>query len=362
MRKSTTAGCQFDIRILEPPLVAGVRAESSEMTSCRCYGCFRPTAACFCDRIPRIDNQTEVFIVQHPRERRHPFNTARIVTKSLVNAQLVVGYPRQLSASRLPIRSNSGLLFPGGASPVLSELPPQHRPRQLVVVDGTWHHAKTIVRDVPQLNCLPRFRLAPSMPGRYRIRREPNDQSLSTLEAVVAALSVSEPNTTGLQDLLAAFETMVDHQLAHPNMKDYWRRNLKRSGDGCNTPRAFAKEPTRLVVAYGEAASCTMADRTVRAPIYWVAERFGTGEKFEFKLMPAEPLGEQFLGHLQLSAVDFETSCSVDAFRAAWGASFERTTRSWFFIRGLSTYCVTSMPLVRLTSCSSRSVWALCRQ
>ena len=57
----------------------------------RCYDCFRPHCDCFCAEIPRIDNQTEVLILQHKRERFHPFNTARIVRKALQHSNLLVG-------------------------------------------------------------------------------------------------------------------------------------------------------------------------------------------------------------------------------------------------------------------------------
>ncbi|WP_144057493.1 DTW domain-containing protein, partial [Novipirellula maiorica] len=35
----------------------------------RCYRCFRPADACFCEVIPAVDNLTDVLILQHRRER-----------------------------------------------------------------------------------------------------------------------------------------------------------------------------------------------------------------------------------------------------------------------------------------------------
>ena len=62
----------------------------------RCYACFRPQSDCFCDTIPLIDNQMDVLILQHTRERFHAFNTARIVHKALRNSRLLVGHTRNL--------------------------------------------------------------------------------------------------------------------------------------------------------------------------------------------------------------------------------------------------------------------------
>jgi DTW domain-containing protein len=157
----------------------------------RCYECFRPKQACFCASIPTIDNQTEVMILQHRRERFHPFNTARIVQKALQNSRLLSDYTSNL-ATQLRLRPRAGLLFPGPTARLISDLASEQRPDQLVVLDGTWHHAKTLLREIPALQSLPRYRLAPTVPSRYRLRRQPSIVSLSTVEAAVAALRVLE--------------------------------------------------------------------------------------------------------------------------------------------------------------------------
>src|SRR5947208_695592 len=137
------------------------------ITEGRCYDCFRPKEACFCASIPSIDNQTEVLILQHRRERFHPFNTARIVNKSLRNCHLLIDHLSNLAA-RLHLKSRAGLLYPGPSARLISELPGEQRPEQLVIIDGTWHHTKTMVREIPALRLLPRYRLAPTSPSRYR--------------------------------------------------------------------------------------------------------------------------------------------------------------------------------------------------
>ena len=158
----------------------------------RCYGCFRPKEDCFCGTIPVIDNQTDVLILQHTRERFHAFNTARIVRKALTNSRLLVGHAKALAETKLPLQRRAGLLYPGSGARLISELTPEQCPDQLVILDGTWHHAKTLFRDIPELHALPRYKLAPEEPGRYRIRREPDATSLSTLEATVAAKGLRE--------------------------------------------------------------------------------------------------------------------------------------------------------------------------
>ena len=307
----------------------------------RCYGCFRPKSACFCADIPCIDNQTEVLILQHVRERFHPFNTARMVQQALKKSTLLVDQTRELAAATLPLKPRAGLLYPGPGARLLSDLPPGERPEQLVIVDGTWHHAKTLVRDIPALHNLSRYGLAPSSPGRYRIRREPTATSLSTVEATVAALQALEPNTAGLDQLLQAFDTMIDRQLAHPRSEAASRRKLRANQTANNVPRILTHDLKNVVVAYGESA-CGVpgTKRTPRSPIYWVAQRLGTGESFVRAIQPNSPLTDAFLGHLELSRDDFAGAVSHDEFRTSW-ADFVRPTDT------LAVYCQSTARLLK---------------
>src|SRR3954447_5041122 len=93
----------------------------------RCYGCFRPRKACFCASIPSIDNQTDVLILQHRRERFHPFNTARIVHKALRKSQLLADYTSNLK-KMLRLKPGAGLLYPGPTAELISELALEQRP------------------------------------------------------------------------------------------------------------------------------------------------------------------------------------------------------------------------------------------
>lgn len=284
----------------------------------RCYDCFRPHCDCFCAAIPSIDNRTEVLILQHKRERFHPFNTARIVRRALRNSNLLVGSTPEL-AQALALKPRAGLLYPGPESMLISDLPPQERPEQLVILDGTWHHAKTMVRDIPALRELPRYRLAPAEPSRYRIRREPNAAALSTVEAVVAALGMLEPETHGLDQLLDAFLTMVNRQANRPKSSQGHRIRKRRRTTGKNIPSALLGDLRHVVVVYGESASREPGrERAPRLPVSWVAERLGTGEQFGCLIQPQFPLQDTFLKHLELGKEDFLNALSLDEARSRW--------------------------------------------
>lgn len=291
----------------------------------RCYHCFRPRALCFCAAIPRIENRTGVLILQHVGERDHPFNTARIVRRALRNCRLITAHNRRFDRHQLPIQANAGLLYPGADAPTLAELPAEQRPGQLVVVDGTWHQAKTIVRDVPQLAALPCYRLSPTSPGQYRIRREPDAESLSTLEATVAALRALEPETAGLEQLLSAFQAMVENQLAHLARHAVSRQRKPRQARTRHLPYTLLQDPRNLVVAYGEATPRRAGEQAATPlPVNWVARRLGSDERFSCRLHQPQPLAAAVLEHMRLTAADFDGAVSYDEFRDRWSHFLRR--------------------------------------
>ncbi len=265
------------------------------------------------------------------RERFHAFNTARILRKALLNSKLYVDHMEGLALAffQMSFSADTGLLYPGESALLLEELSEEEMPKQLVVLDGTWHHTKTLFRDIPQLRGLRKVRLAPAQPSRYGIRREPHVSFLSTLEATVAALRCLEPETQGFDQLVAAFDSMVEGQLAHPKSADSVRRK-RRPRAPLNIPKLLRNNLQNVVVLYGETAPGTDTTANTkhengRNPVYWVAERLGTGERFERAILPPIVLSESFLGHLELAESDFSEAVSMDTFRHQWGSFLQPT-------------------------------------
>ncbi len=218
---------------------------------------------------------------------------------------------------------DAALLYPGEGSQLLGSIAENERPKQLVVLDGTWHHTKTLFRDIPKLKRLKKVRLAPTEPSRYGIRREPHILFLSTLEATVAALRCLEPETKGFEQLVDAFYHMVESQLAHPKSAETVRRKLRPRAP-LNIPKSLRNNLQDIVVLYAETAphagESVPTKETDRAPAYWVAERLVTGERFEHALSPISPLTHSYLAHVELTEREFERAISVDDFRERWRA------------------------------------------
>ena len=230
----------------------------------------------------------------------------------------------------LPIAPKAGLLYPSKDAQLLTDLPPQSRPEQLIILDGTWHHAKTLYRDVAQLQSLPKYRLAPSQPGQYRIRMEPNETSLSTIEAVAAALEQLEPETPNIAALIDAFNCMIEKQLAHPKSVYSGLAVKPKKIPNPNIPKLLTEPEGNVVIAYGEATPIDYEkvsgwaelnqQRTSNdfPPVYWIAHRLGSDDRFACFLDGGKNLADKFYSFMDLRPDDFSAAVSAEAFAQKW--------------------------------------------
>jgi hypothetical protein len=145
------------------------------------------------------------------------------------------------------------------------------------------------------------------------------------VEATVAALRALEPDTIGLDQLLSAFNQMVETQLGHPASVAVRRHKRNRQSRPRYIPLSLLQEPENLVVAYGEATPGQLGQHAdKRSPVNWVAQRLDTAEQFSCCLRQQQPLSEIALGHMRLSAEDFDDAVSQDEFRQRWSHFLRR--------------------------------------
>lgn len=176
-----------------------------------CQQCQRPTGYCYCAQVIRVCNRWPVVIVQDAEEARHALGTARIAHLSLSNSTLLT-VDTDKSATTLPIPSNAVLIYPSPTAQPLSTLKAQS-PVPLVFLDASWRKAFKMTQLYPQLQQLPACQLTSVPPSRYRIRRQPGQGHLSTLEAIVASLSVLEDEPLPLQSMLNTMDWMINRQI-----------------------------------------------------------------------------------------------------------------------------------------------------
>ncbi len=181
----------------------------------RCPHCQRPLARCYCTSLTPLPHAWPVRILQHATEARHALGTARIAALGLQDCQLLPAH-----ASAVP---TGVLIYPGPDSQPLSALL-NTAPQPLIFLDATWRKSLRLLLESAELAALPRYQLEHPQPSRYRIRREPHAQALSTLEAVVQTLEFLEGATGRHALLLQVMDALVDEQIAHMGEQIY-RRN-----------------------------------------------------------------------------------------------------------------------------------------
>lgn len=177
-----------------------------------CPNCLRPLPVCYCSALVQVANTIKILIIQHPLEQKHPFNTGRMAHLCLDNSELIVA--ETLSATQLAslLKTPSALLYP--SLPWLPETkePADHRDiQQLIVIDATWNKSKKMLHLHPALQKLPRLHLKGNLSSNYQIRKTTVTNGLSTLESIVKALNIIDPEVA-FEAMLQPFEKMIGLQ------------------------------------------------------------------------------------------------------------------------------------------------------
>lgn len=186
------------------------RRDNAEL---RCPRCHMLGGLCVCALIPSppLATRTRIVLVIHRYEDRKPTNTGRLATECLANQEVIVrghdGEPTPPIA--IPPGSRPLLLFPHeSATPLVAS----DQPVTLIVPDGSWRQARKVRRRVPGLVDLPCVTLPPGPPTRYRLRSEPVDGGLATLEAIARALAILD-GPDAATALERVFRAMVERTL-----------------------------------------------------------------------------------------------------------------------------------------------------
>jgi DTW domain-containing protein len=228
-----------------------------------CPHCQKPMPLCICDSITPIENRIELLILQHPQEQDRALGTARLTALHLTHATLKIGlsWPSLSKALGRPVADPSrwAVLYLGSAKVAdldtkndivaidrKGEVEEGQRAilggiEGIVLLDGTWSQAKALWwRNAWMLKCQ-RVILGPERPSRYgKLRREPRQDGLSTIEAAAMLLGRLEKRPEIETALNASFERMLakyrEAQAVLPELapkpkprRDYRRRKRVRS-------------------------------------------------------------------------------------------------------------------------------------
>ena len=300
-----------------------------------CARCLRPGAFCWCPHLVSLATRTRVVLLQHPRERDVAIGTARMASLCLPNSELHVGVDWSSSAALARAVSDparpAALLYPGDDAIDIVAHPPRG-PVTLVVVDGTWSLTRKLVARNPVLANLPRYAFNPPAPSEYRIRREPAETFVSTLEALVHVLGALEGDPERFRAMLTPFRAMIDAQIACESAEHNHRGRRPRPPRPAR-PRALSPLHDRapdVVCVIGE-ASAWPRPKDPGAPVWpeellqWVAHRPATAETFEAIITPQHPLAPGTSAQTGLHADDLQRGEPRESALARWRA-FVRDT------------------------------------
>lgn len=238
--------------------------------------------------------------------------TAHMASLCLENSELHTGIAWQDSAVLERAVSDpsrpAALLYPGeGAFDVVKD--PPKGPITLIVVDGTWWQAKKLVQKNPLLANLPRYAFTPEAPSEYRIRREPRESYVSTIEALSLVLGALEGDPERFRAMLVPFRKMIDTQIEHTEkFRDRGSRHKKKLPGVKRVviPEVLRERPRDVVCVVGEANAWPYRDErgSPEHPdelIHWVAHRISTGERFDEIVSPTHPLAPNTASYVELT-------------------------------------------------------------
>lgn len=189
----------------------------------RCLKCRKPELTCYCAKLPEIISHPEILILMHPQEEKHPVGTGRMTHQCLRNSRLIVGTRFDHDERIRNILNEPSIypmvLYPGRNSTNLSKIStderaalwPAAKKPLVIVIDGTWHHARRMLHHSPNLQALPKLSFDLPRLSKFVVRKQPRQECFSTLEATHEVLRLFGQDHTSM---LEAFEEMVAKQLS----------------------------------------------------------------------------------------------------------------------------------------------------
>ena len=189
-----------------------------------CQQCMQPSFSCYCSLVQRFDPKIKFVILLHPIERRRRIATGRMAYLCLENSELIIGQDYTKNDQVNKILSDSRyqpfVLYPGGSSINITETSTLEKANifcsdkihVVFVIDGTWATARKTMRLSQNLNKLPRVCFTPPYQSQFRVRKQPREECVSTIEAIhhfIDLLDVKVPH----KNLLYVFNKMVEKQI-----------------------------------------------------------------------------------------------------------------------------------------------------
>jgi len=179
-----------------------------------------------CKYVQKIDTNTEFIILMHPKEFKKTKNgTGRFTHLSLPNSKLYIGidfnnhpYIKKVIDN---INTNCFVLYPHESSIKLNTqtIAEENKKNVIFIIDSTWPCSKKILAVSKNINNLPKLSFEHSKTSAFKIKTQPNEYCLSTIESTLCILEllnfhkIENIKQTSFENFLQPFEKMVEYQL-----------------------------------------------------------------------------------------------------------------------------------------------------
>lgn len=177
----------------------------------RCRACRMHQSLCVCSVLRPIPTRTKLVLVIHRYEARKTTNTGLLATACLSNSEIMMrGHADAPNAIAPP--KGSLFLFPYEDAAPITRFVDSPDPITLIVPDGTWRQASKVYKRIPGMRDVPCVSLPPDVPTAYRLRSEPRENGLATIEAIARAMGILE-GAHVREALERVFRMMVERTL-----------------------------------------------------------------------------------------------------------------------------------------------------
>ncbi len=162
----------------------------------------------------------------HPKEfKKTKNNTGKITQESLLNSQIHVGidFSKNEKVNNLinDKENNCYVLYPSDTSIKLNNQSIKEKNKQniIFIIDSTWPCSNKILRLSKNLQKLPKVSFEHSKISQYKIKTQPNELSLSTIESTLCVLEllnkqeVENIKQEHIDNFLEPFTQMIKYQM-----------------------------------------------------------------------------------------------------------------------------------------------------
>lgn len=178
-----------------------------------------------CCHINSIETATKFIILMDLKEfKKTKNNTGRFTHLSLQNSELYIGnnFTKHERVNELLNNKNNNcyVLYPDEKSIVLNEEGlPSKKNNIIFIIDATWACSRKLLKSSENLKKLPKISFTHNKTSNYRIKEQPKNYCLSTIESTLCVLeNLNFHNLESIEDrdlhkFLLPFEKMVDYQI-----------------------------------------------------------------------------------------------------------------------------------------------------